>query len=390
MAPPLALALGMPQPAVLPERAAAEAARERLLQLGVAVDWDGSIELTLEAARRYTATPWAKDFAADSVTRALPRQRDLAPSCVQMGSFDRFLSRVCRALEAAAAATAWQEMDEVGRANLLSGGGAGTGTLWTRVARSPTEMLANAHWRQATASRLDVRPVWGWQRCQLRRADDPEGQHCGALLCSQPRHSEVCKRGAVRQRAHRNLAGAVQAAAANLGMHTDLERFIPELYARLGPEVPDDALAEPAAEQAQPQEPDADGGDSRPALRIKRAIMDVVLQCPGFESLLLIDVSIRSAAAGRYSSASCAGHTAASGERDKRKRYGDAVLPLVFECGGRLGPASQDTLCSIVSQAAAARLCSSHSITSWRSRCERSVLFSVADAAIRACVPAKS
>ena len=352
----------------MPERCAAEAAQQRLLQLGVAVGWDGSVALTPQLAASYSATPWVKDFDAAALTRALPRRRDVAPSRVQLGDFDRFLSRVCRAVEAAAAADLWRRMDDAGKANLLTSGGQGTGSLWSRVGRSPHEMIPNAHWRQAVSSRLDVRPIFGGRRCQLRRAEDPEGQCCAAVLSQHPRHTELCKRGAVRQRAHRNLAAAVATAATQLGMHADLERFVPELYKQLPgtPPVPADA--------------DVDGKDSR----VKKAILDVVLSCPGFESLLLLDVSIRSAAAARYSAATCAGHAAESGERDKMSRYGSAVMPLIFESGGRLGPASIATLSSIVSKAAAARLCSSHSISSWRSRTERSVIFSVAEAAIRA------
>ena len=111
--------------------------------------------------------------------------------------------------------------------------------------------------------------------------------------------------------------------------------------------------------------------------------MDVVLGVPGVEALMLVDVSIRSAAADRYSK-NKAGAAAAAGEQEKTKRYGNAVMPLVFEAGGRLGYESQQTLTSIVSAAAAARLCSAYVVAQWRVRLERAVLFAAADAALRA------
>ena len=52
----------------------------------------------------------------------------------------------------------------------------------------------------------------------------------------------------MRQRAHRNLAAAVATAATQLGMHADLERFIPELYAK-PPAEPAAAEVGQAAEQ---------------------------------------------------------------------------------------------------------------------------------------------
>ena len=196
-------------------------------------------------------------------------------------------------------------------------------------------------------------------------------------------------------------------------MHVDLERFIPELYERLGeepatqPEVlaaadgDHDAEASAAAQigasrhTRTPSDKDrccepGEGGDDDPLRvptpkRVKRAIMDVTLQAPGFESMLLVDVSIRSAAAARYSASSQAGHAAAAGEKEKMKRYGPLAMPLVFESAGRLGANSVQSLHTIISVASAARLCSSHSVVSWRARCERAVHFSVADAALRAC-----
>ena len=117
--------------------------------------------------------------------------------------------------------------------------------------------------------------------------------------------------------------------ADRVGAHADVERFIPELY------------------DVDAKHPD----------RLRRAIMDVVLQVPGRACAHWIDVSIRSAAAVRYPAARTAGAPSAAGERDKVDRYGGRVLPLIFEARGRLGRRSMESLQSIVSSCAAARLC---------------------------------
>ena len=111
--------------------------------------------------------------------------------------------------------------------------------------------------------------------------------------------------------------------------------------------------------------------------------MDVVLQIPGRAGPHWIDVSIRSAAAARYRAARTAGAPSAAGERDKEVRYGGRALPLVFESRGRLGCRSIESLQSIVSSCAAARLCNPSSTTAWRYRLERAVIFSVADNTLR-------
>ena len=148
-------------------------------------------------------------------------------------------------------------------------------------------------------------------------------------------------------------------AATSIGMSADTERFIPELYQHLE-------------------------GKESGAQRVKRAIMDVVLGAPGIESHMLVDVSIRSVAAARYTGSTVPGHAAHTGEKEKARRYGTAVLPLIFESGGRLGARSSESLAQIVALASTARLCHPSSVSSWRARCERAVLFATADAALRA------
>ena len=315
------------------------------------------MEVTQALKQDFEKTPWKDDIASGELTRAQPRIREVAPSMVQLVPFERYLSRVCRALEAAEAGRVWQQADADRRANLLTCGGPGTGQFWTRVPRSPLEHLPNAHWRQCVLSRLDVRPQFGEKRCQLCRPDDPPGEVCGTMLANTHRHSELCKKGAARMRSHGHVAAALVQLAAGVGMTADLERYVPELYEKLGT---------PSGE-----------------IRTRKAIMDVVLGVPGLETHLLIDVSIRSVAASRYAGAA-AGQAAIAGEKEKLKRYGPSVLPLVFEAGGRLGKTSLESLQTVVSTAASARLCSSFAASRWRSRLERAVLFGTADAALRA------
>ena len=75
-------------------------------------------------------------------------------------------------------------------------------------------------------------------------------------------------------RGHGHLAKALVELSTRIGMSADAERYIPELYEKLS------SLSD--------------------EMRVKKAIMDVVIGVPGLESLLLVDVSIRSAAAAHF------------------------------------------------------------------------------------------
>ena len=99
-----------------------------------------------------------------------------------------------------------------------------------------------------------------------------------------------------------------------------LERLVPELAAR-----------------------DAKG-------EVHDAIVDLVVRWPGGWRSFLLDVSVRSHFAGRYAAATRAGAAAGTGKREKARRYGLEVLPVVFEANGRLGEAGCDALAALVAE----------------------------------------
>ena len=180
---------------------------------------------------------------------------------------------------------------------------------------------------------------------------------CGCQLATNPCHPELCKFGATRARTHRHVEAALCESVDRVGGASDVERFVPEMYLRI---------------------------EGSAATKIKKAVMDVVVQFPGRAAPMLVDVSVRSPFAARYSSSTKPGHASAVGEREKWRRYGDAVIPLVFESRGRLGQQSLEGLESLVSAAASAKLCNPACLSTWRARLERAVLYSTADAYLRA------
>ena len=75
------------------------------------------------------------------------------------------------------------------------------------------------------------------------------------------------------------------------------------------------------------------------------ARMDVVAAWPGGGPRANYDISIRSPYADHVAHAAIVpGAAAVSGERDKHRRYGSDVIPIVFESLGRLGGEALDVL----------------------------------------------
>ena len=70
---------------------------------------------------------------------------------------------------------------------------------------------------------------------------------------------------------------------------------------------------------------------------------------------------------------------AVAGEAEKTKRYGTAVLSLVFETCGRLGGEGTKLLCDLVTTAVAYEQCSPHAVGRWRTQLERVLLTAQAD-----------
>ena len=67
-------------------------------------------------------------------------------------------SRILSAVEVVQAAKLHQEMPPEQQAIMLRAGEQGTGTTWTAMHKSPTDLTANAQWRMATALRLGLTP----------------------------------------------------------------------------------------------------------------------------------------------------------------------------------------------------------------------------------------
>ena len=92
------------------------------------------------------------------------------------------------AAEAVQAAKLHSEMLPEEQAIMLSAGGPGTGTCWTAMHKSPTELPQNAQWRMATALRLAATPDAGpGSTCALRKGSD--GNMCEQSLAAHPFHS---------------------------------------------------------------------------------------------------------------------------------------------------------------------------------------------------------
>ena len=71
-----------------------------------------------------------------------------------------------------------------------------------------------------------------------------------------------------------------------------------------------------------------------------------------------------------------------AGERDKAQRYGESVMPLIFETFGRLGPSSLETLRVLADGAAVGSQASTRRMAGWRRQLERAVLWSSAESTL--------
>ena len=88
-------------------------------------------------------------------------------------AFAKLHSRILAAAEAVQAAKPHSEMPPEQQANMLSAGGPGTGTCWTAMHKSPTELAQSVQRRMATALRLGATPGAGPRStCALRKGND--------------------------------------------------------------------------------------------------------------------------------------------------------------------------------------------------------------------------
>ena len=111
---------------------------------------------------------------------------------------------------------------------MLSAGRPGTGTSWTAMHKSPTEMPQNAHWRMATALRLGATPDAGPRpTCAQRKA--LIGTYVNSLW-QRTRATLFAASTGARNRPHRAVQCTLRRLIEQAGGYADMERHVPELY----------------------------------------------------------------------------------------------------------------------------------------------------------------
>ena len=193
--PNTCVALNRPLREPHPEETTALAAKADLVVTGVAVDEHARAVVENEASKLYEASPWAPvKRAAEIVRSALVQTAGNVPpkSLARDMAFAKLQSRILAAAEAVQqAAKLHSDMPPKQQAILLSAGGLGTGTCWTAMHKSPTEL---AQWRMATALGLGATPDAGPRStCALRKGND--GNTCQHSLAEHPFHPFCCKYG---------------------------------------------------------------------------------------------------------------------------------------------------------------------------------------------------
>lgn len=236
---------------------------------------------------------------------------------------------------------------------LLSSGGPQCGKVWSELPRHCNDFIDNDHFKMAMFIRLGAVQVPAGAVCQIPRKDDME--KCLTAIDNPMVHPFVCEQGPARLRIHRSLNNKLALLLRKTGAHVDLERAVPALFT-------------------------VDGHGNT-----TEAILDVVFSHPGGLSKSSVDVTVRTPHARSYEGTDTVpGAAAQAGEFSKRERYGEAVMPLSFECYGRLGAASAKALYTIVLHATA--FCNNaygqspaRCYSRWRAALERVLTYEVAD-----------
>ena len=191
--------------------------------------------------------------------------------------------------------------------------------------------------------------------CGLPRARQHGGK-CGAPLDPQMRHIWHCRTGVARLRIHNAVVHALARELRRAGGNVDLERAMP-------------SMTRTAAHG-----------------ELEEGIMDITCWFPGSLDWYGLDVTVRYAGATRYvGAARRPGLAASRGEKEKKARYGNDVLPIAFEAGGRMGEESERALQQLADAADAC--CGDFSTrrglaTRWRRRMEAALLFAAADSVL--------
>ena len=291
------------------EVATALAAKTDLLLSRVAVDELARVTIESEASKFHEASPWAADKRAAETVRPAPvRTADRVPpkSRARDMAFAELQSRIL------SAATLHSEMLPEQQAIMLSAGKPGTGTCWTAMQKSPTDLPQNAQWRMATAIRLGAAPDAGPRStCALRKCND--GDVCEQSLADNPFHSYGCKYGRARNRPHRAVQCTLRRLIEHAGDCADMERHVPELYEWV-----------------------SNNNEAAPIMRC--AILDVVSWFPGVLHQLWMEVSVRCPHAERYNESASKPGVAAGAGRDGENEalwYGRAIagFPDLWKIG---------------------------------------------------------
>ena len=277
---------------------------------------------------------------------------------IDAGKQPRYMGTILRLMERSSATELWGKYTDRGKTRLLAGGGEKTGTTWTSLpGPSAGKELPDSHWRIITASRLGALSVRPGMHCALPRKKQG-GAPCGRPLDKYMHHVWHCRSNVAALRVHGAVVGALADELRLAGGFADLERVVPAFAV---------------------QKPDGS---------LETAILDITVWFPGWTTLFAIDVTIRFAGATRYTSArNTPGAAAARAEREKTARYGNTVVPLAFEHGGRLGALGMQGLHSLAEAALLARpdLGTARSlIMKWRRRLEAALFFAQADVLLRA------
>ena len=312
-----------------------------LLDQGIVVVRGARPVRTDEAEQRYQDGPWHAD-----------RQPNPRP-----GSATRYMGLVMQLIEGDMATCLWTRKPKSARTKLLSAGGAKTGTTWTAAPDAAIRELPDAHWRCITRDRVGMLRAQRGARCGLPRSQRKQGV-CGKPLDPFLHHVWHCRTAVARLRIHNGIGYALAKELRAARGNVDIERAMPDLAVRR----PDGALEE--------------------------GIMDLTCWFPGGMDWNGIDVTVRYPGATRYyGSADHAGKAANKAEAEKARRYGESVIPMAFETGGRLGTKSSDGLKKLAMQAAESHggLLSAAGLENrWRRSLEAALFFGVADALLMA------
>ena len=207
-------ALNRPKRELHSEVATALAAKTDLLLSEVAVDEHVRETIENEASKLCEASPWAEDKRAAEIVRPAPVQAaDSVPpkSLARDMAFAKLQSRILSAAEAVQAAKLHSEMLPEQQAVMLNAAGLGSGTCWTAMHKSPTELAQKAQRRMATALRLGATPDAGPRftrapdMCQQSLATHPF--HFFAASTGEPEVDRTARSSAPRAMSLRSSSG---------------------------------------------------------------------------------------------------------------------------------------------------------------------------------------